>query len=121
MTLLIIGFTTSTLPRLLLSLLISFLFFFIFRNYHALLREVFLTIYSKKTVLYLRLLFSFSYRSKYLHFLLHNDREVKMLYNYKMIKVDSRNKFKKLSKPLCTFTVSVYLFYYPACDRSITI
>ena len=34
----------------------------------ALLRDVFLTVYSKKTILYLSLLFSFSYRSKHLHF-----------------------------------------------------
>ena len=97
------------------------LYFFIFRNYHALLRDVFLTIFSKKTILNLRLLYSFSYRSKYLRQVLHNYKEVIMSYNSKLIEIHPINKLMKLSKSLCTFTASVYLFYYQASARSIII
>ena len=87
---------------------------------HALLRDMFLTIYSKKKILYLSLLFSFSYHgSKYLHFALDNfDKEVIMLYNSKMMETDLIYKSMKLSKFLYTFTASV-MFYCPTSARNI--
>ena len=43
------------------------------------------------------------------------------IHNSKMMEIDPINKLKKLSKSPCTFTSSIYLFYYPASARSIII
>ena len=43
-----------------------------------------------------------------------------MLYNSKMMEIDPRNKFWKLSKSLYLFTASV-MFYCPASARSIIV
>ena len=76
------------------------------RNYNALLRDVFLTIYSKKTN---------TVSPPIIIYIFH------LTYSSKMMKIDPINTLMKLSKSLCTFTASVYLFYSSASARSIII
>ena len=76
------------------------------RNYNALLRDVFLTIYSKKTN---------TVSPPIIICIFH------LTYNSKMMEIDPINTLMKLSKSLCTFTASVYLFYSSASARSIII
>ena len=76
------------------------------RNYNALLRDVFLTIYSKKTN---------TVSPPIIICIFH------LTYSSKMMKIDPINTLMKLSKSLCTFTASVYLFYSSASARSIII
>ena len=76
------------------------------RNYNALLRDVFLTIYSKKTN---------TVSPPIIICIFH------LTYNSKMMEIDPINTLMKLSKSLCTFTDSVYLFYSSASARSIII